>query len=161
MHRHRVQRLTPLGRDRQHALYYFLDGLGGADAAVGTGKLFMWSDRTDARAGSWGYYATPEEVDALLASLDERGVREFALKTALTESYDRITAAMRRRQKVRRWPLGLPAEHGLARSLTWHLSAGRQELALALRSEDTRRSTRMVTASKRQPFMQYVNKWAR
>ena len=94
--KHRVQRLLPLGRDRHHAQYFFFDGLGGADLSLGAAKLFVRTDRS-----RWSYYATPEEIDALLASLNDKGVREFALKNALTENYDRITGAMRRRQKVR------------------------------------------------------------
>ena len=96
MHKYRVQRVLSLGRDRHHSQYYFFDGLGGADLSLGTGRLFVRHDN-----GDWACYSSPEEVDALAESLNDKGVREFALKHALLENYDRITDAMRRRQKVR------------------------------------------------------------
>ena len=163
--KHRVQRVMPIGRDRHHAQDYFFDGLGGADLSLGAAKLFVRTDRS-----RWSYYSTPEEIDELIASLNDKGVREFALKNALTENYDRITTAMRKRQKVRpvRPTRSSAGERGKPSSsleepapMRLSGSSGDQELTQALKGDDARRSTRTSTVSKRQPFMQYYNKWSR
>ena len=96
MQKHRVQRVVPLGRDRHHAQYYFFDGLGGASLDLGAGRIFVRTDKS-----SWAYYATPDELDALMACLNDKGVREFALLSALRDHYDRIVNSMKRRIKVR------------------------------------------------------------
>ncbi len=49
-------------------------------------------------AGQWGYYADPEEMDALLAWLDPRGFNELKLRKELINYRDRIAKNMENRK---------------------------------------------------------------
>ena len=94
---HSVLRLEPLGMDRERRAYYFVDGIGAsAGNSSGAGRLLICENGAE-----WSYYASPEQVDELIASLNSKGIRECALRKVLIEHKDRIAAAMRRRQKVR------------------------------------------------------------
>ncbi|KAF9535857.1 chromatin remodeling complex protein [Crepidotus variabilis] len=46
---------------------------------------------------TWGVYTEIEELEALMAWLNPKGVRELALKTALTKWWPHITAGMKKR----------------------------------------------------------------
>lgn len=49
-----------------------------------------------AAQGRWGAFSTVQEVEALMDSLDQRGVRELGLYSALEKRYEAIAVAMRR-----------------------------------------------------------------
>ena len=67
-------RAKPLGEDRQHRRYWW--GLGGQ-----RGCLFV-EDSDPRLMGAWN---SMSEVDALIAALDRRGVRELGLLTELNK----------------------------------------------------------------------------
>jgi bromodomain adjacent to zinc finger domain protein 1A len=81
----------------------------------------------------WGYYSSQEQLDQLIEHLNPKGERELALKHALQESYDQLSDSFKKLEK---------------------------DLTLTLRQEESRRSERIRTTSKKQSFMQYTNKWA-
>lgn len=64
-------RRAPLGLDRHHRRYWY--GVAGQ-------RSLLYVEDAD---GKWGALRTPEQLDALLAALDKRGVRESALHAAL------------------------------------------------------------------------------
>jgi len=45
----------------------------------------------------WGYYGEPEEIEALIESLDERGIREGFLKKKLTRKYPKLVSLSQKR----------------------------------------------------------------
>ncbi|CAN6238353.1 unnamed protein product [Urochloa humidicola] len=117
-------RSSPLGKDRHYNRYWFFRR---------EGRLFVES--ADSR--EWGYYNTKEELDALMGSLNVKGIREKALKRQLEKFYNKISNALEKRTKdiVNKMLL----EEGVLR-----------------------RSTRVRAQPKDNPsmaFLKYVNKW--
>ncbi|KAK3142550.1 hypothetical protein QOZ80_4BG0348030 [Eleusine coracana subsp. coracana] len=116
---------SPLGKDRLYNRYWFFEH---------EGRLFVES----ANSKEWGYYNTKEELDALLGSLNTKGIRERELKRQLSKSYDNISNALEKRMKdVEQKP-------------------SREEAVL-------RRSTRVHAQPKddnpSMSFLKYINKW--
>uniref|UniRef100_A0A453C138 WHIM2 domain-containing protein n=1 Tax=Aegilops tauschii subsp. strangulata TaxID=200361 RepID=A0A453C138_AEGTS len=70
-------RTSPLGKDRYYNRYWFFRR---------EGRLFVES----ADSKEWGYYSTKEELDALIGSLNIKGIRERALKQQLDKFYNKI-----------------------------------------------------------------------
>eukprot|EP00850_Spirogloea_muscicola_P002251 SM000008S22340 [mRNA] locus=s8:1154116:1161870:- [translate_table: standard] len=89
----------PIGWDRHHNRYWSF----AADRSV----LFVEEAREPTQAagdgprGTWKGYDTREELTALLAALNEKGVREMALKEALLRVHKQIKQSMRRGEKLR------------------------------------------------------------
>lgn len=67
----------PLGRDRYFNRYWIFKSIDG---------LFIESDNGE----TWSFYSKKEEIEALLDSLNENGIRELELKQFLTENKQRI-----------------------------------------------------------------------
>jgi hypothetical protein len=80
-------RRAPLGSDRHHNRYWILP-----KSAI----LYV----EDEESGRWGCISTVGQLDALMKSLDKRGLRELALLKALEKRYDTLSAAMRRAGNV-------------------------------------------------------------
>ncbi|NP_001130568.1 uncharacterized isoform X2 [Zea mays] len=117
-------RSSPLGKDRQYSRYWFFKR---------EGRLFV--ETADSR--EWGYYSTKEELDALMDSLNVKGIRERALKRQLEKFYSKISNALEKRSK---------------------------DIANKTLLEEgvLRRSTRVRAQPKDNPsmaFLKYVNKW--
>uniref|UniRef100_A0A0E0KQX9 DDT domain-containing protein n=1 Tax=Oryza punctata TaxID=4537 RepID=A0A0E0KQX9_ORYPU len=113
-----------LGKDRYYNRYWFFRH---------EGRLFVES----ADSKEWGYYSTKEELDALIGSLNVKGIRERALKRQLDKLYYTISNALVKRMK----------------DVTHKMLL--EEAAL-------RRSSRVQAQSKDNPsmsFLKYVNKW--
>ncbi|KAK5835114.1 hypothetical protein PVK06_010800 [Gossypium arboreum] len=70
-------RTNPLGKDRDYNRYWWFRR---------DGRIFVES--SDSK--QWGYYCAKEEVDALMSSLNPKGVRERALQQQLEKFYPRI-----------------------------------------------------------------------
>ncbi|KAF9325656.1 hypothetical protein BG006_010861 [Podila minutissima] len=83
------------------------------------------------KSSQWSYYSEPEQVDALLLWLNEKGVREHALIQAIEAQYDTIVRGMQ---------------------------AHRQEILNHLQKEQARRSTRVKTSQASEGYLGYVNK---
>lgn len=79
-------RTSPLGKDRLYNRYWFFRR---------EGRLFV----ENADSEEWGYYSTKEELDALIGSLNIKGIRERALKRQLEKFYDKISNALEKRLK--------------------------------------------------------------
>ncbi|KAM3387143.1 hypothetical protein ACQJBY_010172 [Aegilops geniculata] len=79
-------RTSPLGKDRYYNRYWFFRR---------EGRLFVES----ADSKEWGYYSTKEELDALIGSLNIKGIRERALKQQLDKLYNKISNAVEKRLK--------------------------------------------------------------
>lgn len=78
-------RSSCLGVDRNSRAYMFFPG---RDHRIFVQYL---EDRTSAEV--WGAYTQPQQLDGLLASLDQRGCRDAALYEALCVNYSRISQA--------------------------------------------------------------------
>ncbi|KAL4457501.1 hypothetical protein ABPG75_012366 [Micractinium tetrahymenae] len=81
-------RRAPLGADRHHRRYWW--GLAGHRALV-------WVEDME---GRWGSISSLTELDALLASLDRRGVRELALAESFEKRFQSISVAMQRAERT-------------------------------------------------------------
>ncbi|XP_037485703.1 DDT domain-containing protein DDB_G0282237-like [Triticum dicoccoides] len=117
-------RTSPLGKDRFYNRYWFFKR---------EGRLFVES----ADSKEWGYYSTKEELDALIGSLNIKGIRERALKQQLDKFYNKISIAVEKRLK----------------EVTHQLLV--EEAVL-------RRSSRVHAHPKDSPstsFLEYVNTW--
>ncbi|EMS63965.1 hypothetical protein TRIUR3_33030 [Triticum urartu] len=117
-------RTSPLGKDRYYNRYWFFRR---------EGRLFVES----ADSKEWGYYSTKEELDALIGSLNIKGIRERALKQQLDKFYNKISNAVEKRLK----------------EVTHQLLV--EEAVL-------RRSSRVHAHPKDSPstsFLEYVNTW--
>ncbi|XP_052153801.1 uncharacterized protein LOC127771894 isoform X2 [Oryza glaberrima] len=113
-----------LGKDRYYNRYWYFRH---------EGRLFVES----ADSKEWGYYSTKEELDALIGSLNVKGIRERALKRQLDKFYNTISNALEKRTK----------------DVTQKMLL--QEAAL-------RRSSRVQAQPRDNPsmlFLKYVNKW--
>ncbi|KAK9817866.1 hypothetical protein WJX72_003391 [[Myrmecia] bisecta] len=77
-------RRAPLGLDRHHRKYWW--GMAGYRALV----------YVEDEAGLWGSWSQPGEVEAVMAVLDKRGIRESALLDALGKSFSAIATGMKR-----------------------------------------------------------------
>uniref|UniRef100_J3LY46 DDT domain-containing protein n=1 Tax=Oryza brachyantha TaxID=4533 RepID=J3LY46_ORYBR len=113
-----------LGKDRLYNRYWFFRH---------DGRLFVES----ADSKEWGYYSTKEELDALIGSLNVKGIRERALKRQLDKFYNTISNALEKRTK----------------DVTQKMLL--EEVTL-------RRSSRVQAQPKDNPsmsFLKYVNKW--
>ncbi|KAL3630260.1 hypothetical protein CASFOL_023244 [Castilleja foliolosa] len=120
----RFIRTSPLGKDRDFCRYWFFRR---------DGRIFI----ENSEPTQWGYYQTKEELDALIGSLNIKGVRERALKRQLEKLYDRICSGLQMRSKE---------------------ETRRVEMEEAL----VRRSTRVRAPPDENPaltFLKYVNKW--
>ncbi|KAJ8540205.1 hypothetical protein K7X08_030124 [Anisodus acutangulus] len=120
----RVIRTNPLGTDRDYNRYWFFRR---------DGRIFVES--TD--SVQWGFYSSKEELDALIGSLNVKGVRERALKKQLEKLYHKISLELQKRSK---------------------------EVAQKAATDDAevRRSTRVRAPPRDNPalaFLKYVNKW--
>ncbi|KAG6548407.1 hypothetical protein Mapa_009893 [Marchantia paleacea] len=113
-------RTTPLGKDRNHNVYWFFHR---------EGRLFV----EDKNSRNWGYYSAKEELDALLGSLNPKGVRERLLQKQMEKHYQKISNALTRRSK------------GIAQKISV------EDVAV-------RRSVRVRTAPRITGFLAYVNK---
>lgn len=117
-------RTSPLGKDRFYNRYWFFRR---------EGRLFV----ENADSKEWGYYSTKEELDALIGSLNIKGIRERALKQQLDKFYNKISIAVEKRLK----------------EVTHQLLV--EEAVL-------RRSSRVHAHPKDSPstsFLEYVNTW--
>ncbi|GLI69153.1 hypothetical protein VaNZ11_013710 [Volvox africanus] len=81
-------RAEPLGSDRRFNRYWLFTT--GEEGDMGSGRLWVES----APEGTWRLITTPQQLDALVASLEPRGVREGQLVQALARHADRIKRAM-------------------------------------------------------------------
>ncbi|XP_059656268.1 uncharacterized protein LOC132303151 isoform X2 [Cornus florida] len=120
----RFIRNNPLGKDKIYNRYWFFRR---------DGRIFIESSDS----ALWGYYSTKEELDALMGSLNRKGVRERALKKQLEKCYARICSELQKRSK---------------------------EVAHRIAVEEAvlRRSTRVRAPPRENPavaFLKYVNKW--
>ncbi|XP_057972187.1 uncharacterized protein LOC131160480 isoform X3 [Malania oleifera] len=120
----RIVRTNPLGKDRHYNRYWFFRR---------DGRIFVES--SDFK--QWGYYSTKEELDALMGSLNCKGVRERALHNQLNKYYRTICSELQKRSK---------------------------EVANKIAMEEAvlRRSTRVRAPPRDNPavaFLRYVNKW--
>ena len=92
---------------------------------------------TDSRGGAkvrWLYYYSEEEVEQLLAALDVRGVREKALREALTLNQSKVLHSMHKcRLKTERQGKIRPSPPGTQVPL--HYDSGDQYLELYLREQ--------------------------
>ncbi|PKU82003.1 DDT domain-containing protein DDB_G0282237 [Dendrobium catenatum] len=79
-------RTNCIGKDRSYNRYWFFRR---------EGRLFVES----LDSSKWGYYSTKEELDALIGSLNEKGVRERDLKRQLEKYYVKISTALQKRSK--------------------------------------------------------------
>uniref|UniRef100_A0A0E0K148 DDT domain-containing protein n=1 Tax=Oryza punctata TaxID=4537 RepID=A0A0E0K148_ORYPU len=79
-------RSSPLGKDKHYNRYWFFRR---------EGRLFVES----ADSKEWGYYSTKEELDALMSSLNVKGIRERAFKRQLDKLYSKISNALEKRSK--------------------------------------------------------------
>ncbi|KAL6551902.1 hypothetical protein OROGR_008056 [Orobanche gracilis] len=117
-------RTSPLGIDRNYCRYWFFRR---------DGRIFV----ENSESTQWGYYQTKEEFDALIGSLNTKGVREKALKKQLQKFYNKIRTELQKRSKE---------------------ATQRIEMEDAL----VRRSTRVRAPPRGNPshsFLKYVNKW--
>ncbi|PON48734.1 WSTF/Acf1/Cbp [Parasponia andersonii] len=120
----RFVRTSPLGKDKHHNRYWWFRR---------DGRIFVESPDSK----QWGYYGSKEELDALMGSLNCKGVRERALRKQLETYYSRISNELQRRTK----------------DLTHKI---------ALEEAVVRRSTRVRAPPRENPvnaFLRYVNKW--
>ncbi|OCH96490.1 chromatin remodeling complex protein [Obba rivulosa] len=120
-------RIKPLGRDRFYNRIWWFDGLGaasllgsGGTVQYGTGRIFVQGPsefdieilerREDVEArrqqeegegrlgvGEWAVYNELEEIDAYIAWLNPKGVRELALKNAFAKWWSHIGPGIRKR----------------------------------------------------------------
>eukprot|EP00899_Mesostigma_viride_P003923 jgi/Mesvir1/13531/Mv24050-RA.1 len=97
----RALRVPLLGHDREHRRYWFFPS--------SWGVLYVEDPATRA----WGWYSDKEQVDALMAWLNDKGSREHALKHALTKHYTKIIASMRRSEGQRAAMLESIADAGV------------------------------------------------
>ena len=81
-----IARRNALGTDRYHNQYYLFSG--------DLSRLYV----TPRDHAKWGYYSTIGELDDLMAHLNEKGVRECALREALTDVRKILDTAMKKRQ---------------------------------------------------------------
>ncbi|CAN4115326.1 unnamed protein product [Withania somnifera] len=120
----RVIRTNPLGKDRDYNRYWFFRR---------EGRIFVESSESI----QWGYYSSKEELDALIESLNVKGVRERALKKQLENLYHKISLEFQKRSKE-------------------------VVQKAATDDADVRRSTRVRAPQRDNPalaFLKYVNKW--
>ncbi|KAF9608510.1 hypothetical protein IFM89_009876, partial [Coptis chinensis] len=120
----RFVRTNSLGKDKNYNRYWFFSR---------DGRIFVESP--DSKL--WGYYSSKEEVDALIGSLNVKGVRERALQKQMDKCYDRICSAIQKRSK------------DIAHKI-------------AMEEAVVRRSSRVRAPQKDSPalaFLSYVNKW--
>ncbi|XP_028770535.1 DDT domain-containing protein DDB_G0282237 [Neltuma alba] len=120
----RFVRTSPLGKDRHYNRYWWFRR---------DGRIFVES--SDSK--EWGYYSSKEELEALMRSLNRKGVRERALHKQLEKYYSRICTELQKRLKD-------------------------QIQKIALDESVLRRSTRVRAPPRENPanaFLKYVNKW--
>lgn len=80
-------RRCAIGADRHHRQYWIFP----------KGAALYVEDESSKR---WGVLSSLEDVDALMSSLDRRGIREAALARALEKKYDGLVTAFKRAQSV-------------------------------------------------------------
>lgn len=117
-------RTNCIGKDRNYSRYWFFRR---------EGRLFVES----LDSNKWGYYSTKEELDALIGSLNEKGVRERDLKRQLEKCYIKISTALQKRSK------------DIAQKII-------------IDESELRRSTRVRSQPRCSPsmaFHKYINKW--
>ncbi|GER49664.1 DDT domain-containing protein [Striga asiatica] len=120
----RFIRTSPLGKDRDRCTYWFFQR---------DGRVFV----ENSESTQWGYYQTKDELDALIGSMNQKGVRERALKKQLEKFYNKICTGLQKRSKE---------------------ATRRMQMEESL----VRRSTRIRAPLGENPshsFLKYVNKW--
>ncbi|KAI9114367.1 hypothetical protein K1719_014595 [Acacia pycnantha] len=120
----RFVRTSSLGKDRHYNRYWWFRR---------DGRIFV--EGSDSK--EWGYYSSKEELDALMKTLNRKGVRERALQNQLEKYYSRICTELQKRSKE-------------------------QTQKIALDESVLRRSTRVRAPPRKNPanaFLKYVNKW--
>lgn len=87
-------RVQALGTDRAHRRFWWLDYhlLGASVDQQGSNMVLV----EDPAAGHWAYYDDPEQLAALMAALDPRGIREARLHASLARALEPLTASLRR-----------------------------------------------------------------
>ncbi|KAK4393709.1 DDT domain-containing protein DDB [Sesamum angolense] len=120
----RFIRTSPLGKDKNYCRYWFFRR---------DGRIFVESSDST----QWGYYQTKEELDALIGSLNAKGVRERALKKQMQKFYNKICSELQKRSKEETQQIEM--EEALVRRSTRVRAPPRENPALA--------------------FLKYVNKW--
>ncbi|XP_058095371.1 uncharacterized protein LOC131240873 isoform X2 [Magnolia sinica] len=123
----RFIRTDALGKDRDHNRYWFLHQ---------EGRVFIES----ADHNQWGFYASKEELDGLMGSLNPKGERELDLHKQLQKHYLKICAAMQKRSKETRE------------------TAQRSDSDTAVLRRSVRVSV-LPNDNKQPPFLRHVNKW--
>ncbi|RAL39826.1 hypothetical protein DM860_013027 [Cuscuta australis] len=119
-----IIRTNPLGKDREYNTYWFFR----QDA-----RIFVESPDSL----QWGYYCSKEELDALLGSLNVKGVRESVLQKQLEKFYSKVSSGVQKRTKEE-------ALQGLVEEAV------------------VRRSMRIQAPPRDNPtlsFLKYINKW--
>lgn len=119
-----IIRTNPLGKDREYNTYWFFRR---------DSRIFVESPDSL----QWGYYCSKEELDALLGSLNVKGVRESILQKQLEKIYSKVSSGIQKRTK--------------------------EEAVRGLMEEAVvRRSTRIQAPPRDNPalaFLKYINKW--
>lgn len=86
---HRCERL---GLDRHHRQYWWLDGWRAVGAThQSCGKLLIEVAIDDTKS-TWRFIDAPDDLEKLLLSLNEKGIREGRLKRSLLELRDHMSA---------------------------------------------------------------------
>ncbi|KAL0332587.1 UNVERIFIED_CONTAM: hypothetical protein Scaly_2160200 [Sesamum calycinum] len=119
----RFIRTSPLGKDKNYCRYWFFRR---------DGRIFVESSDST----QWGYYQTKEELDALIGSLNAKGVRERALKSRCRNFTTKYARNFRRSKEETQQ---IEMEEALVRRSTRVRAPPRENPALA--------------------FLKYVNKW--
>ncbi|KAG9448070.1 hypothetical protein H6P81_014198 [Aristolochia fimbriata] len=117
-------RTNALGKDRDHNRYWFFQR---------EGRLFVESTNHE----EWGFYASKDELDGLIGSLNPKGERELALKMQLEKHYLKISTAMQKRAKE------------VAQKVVLDTSVLRRSVRVSVPPKD----------GNVPPFLKYVNKW--
>ncbi|GBG63385.1 hypothetical protein CBR_g38007 [Chara braunii] len=124
-----ILRAQPLGKDRYHNRYWWfpaescvlfveesLKGLGVPDE---NGGGYVDADGQLQQQQWWGY-STKEELDALIKSLNPKGIRESALQASITHVYDKICQATEKKR------LGVDGSQSLEEALDGTLEDGQK-----------------------------------
>lgn len=125
-----IIRSNILGKDREYNRYWWFRR---------DGRIFVES--CDGK--QWGYYRSKEEVDALMGSLNCKGVRERALHKELEKLHDKICMEVQQKRSKDRVVAAAAAEE-------------------EAEEEEVRRSTRVRAPPRENPanaFLRYVNRW--
>lgn len=126
----RFIRTDALGKDRHHNRYWFFRR---------EGRLFIESEDHK----EWSFYASNEELDGLMGSLNPKGVRELNLQMQLQKHYSKICAAFQKRLKQ------MARSKEMSQNVVSDTPVLRRSVRVSVLPED----------KKLPPFLGYVNKW--